>query len=155
MPTRTVRGRIVPGLRAASGRSRGSLPGTIALQLPHFRVSLPGFDRFFDGPVHRGTLNVAISGRAVEVGDPPIHLTDVAWEIVENFYLAPCVLGFRGDDYRGLIYIPDPATKPDGLPTGHVIEVLTSRIPFIRYGSRVELTFERGAIALPRIASPS
>jgi hypothetical protein len=147
-----ARGRIVRGLRSASGASRRMRRGTIALQLPHFRALLPEFDAWFDGPLHRGTLNVAVPGRSVEVRQPSIRVPDVRWErdTAENFYLSPCVLRFSGKDYRGLIYIPDPETKPGGLPVGRVLEVLTSRVPFIRYGSPVTIAYDAAAIGLVR-----
>ena len=145
-----VRGRIVRGLRAASGASRRPGQGTSGLQLPHFRRQLPEFDSFFDGRPHSGTLNVEVPRRRVQVGRPPFHLRDVRWEhgTTEHFYLSPCTLSYAGRRYRGLIYIPDPATKPAGLPTGEVLEVLTSSVPFIRYGARVRLSFDDAAVEL-------
>ena len=146
----TVKGRIVRGLQAASGRSRLMRRGTIALQLPHFRAMVPGFDRFFDGTPHAATLNVEVPGRRIEVARPALRVPDVRWErnMVENFYLQPCSLRFSGRDYRGMVYIPDPATKPAGLPVGHVLEVMTRKVPFIRYGSPVSLTFDEAAVRL-------
>ena len=153
-----ARGRVVRGLRSASGASRRLRRGTIALQLPHFRALLPELDFFFDGRLHLGTLNVAVPGRAVELRQPAIQLPDVRWErgTTENFYLSPCVLRFSGKDHRGLIYVPDPETKPVGMPVGQVLEVLTTRIPFIRYGSPVTVAYDDAAIGLvPQRRAPA
>lgn len=147
----SVRGRIVPGMQAASGGSRRPKRGTIALQLPFFRAAIPEFDAFFDRPPRIGTLNIAFRGREIRVLAPDHHLKAIRWEhraAPENFYLSPCRLRFAGRDYRGLLYIPDPATKPGGLPTGHVVEILTERVPMIRYGAPVTLRFDAGAIRL-------
>ena len=145
-----VGGRIVRGLRAASGASRVMRRGTIKLQLPHFRATLPEFDEFFDGRLGPGTLNVEVRHRRVRVLKPAIHLTGIRWErgAFESFYLSPCTLRYSGKAYRGLLYIPDPETKPDGLPVGNVLEVLTTRVPFIRYGSPVQVDYDSTAIEL-------
>lgn len=144
-------GRIVRGTRSASGRSRGPRRGTIALQLPFFRKAIADFDRFFDRVPRVGTLNIAFRGKGIEVRHPEIKLTAIRWEPgqpPENFYLSPCRLDYAGSSYRGLLYIPDPATKPRGMATGHIVEVLTQRVPMIRYGARVRLHFATEAIAL-------
>jgi hypothetical protein len=145
-----VRGRIVRGLRAASGQSRIMRRGTIALQLPHFRAIIPEFDSFFDGRLHGGTLNVEVPRRSVRVEAPPIRVSDITWErgTTENFYLSPCILRFSGKDYRGLLYIPDPVTKPAGLPVGNVLEILTINIPFIHYGSPVTVILDDESVSL-------
>lgn len=132
--------------------------GTIGLQLRHFRARVPGFDSFFDGPPFPATLNVRLPGRRVRVGRPAFHLIDIGWERrgSESFYLSPCTLRYSGRDHRGLLYIPDPATKPHGLPVAEVLEVLTSRVPFIRYGAPVSLSYPADAVELfrPRRAGP-
>ena len=146
-------GRVTRGLRVASGRAhdRRFPQGTIAPQLPHFRAAITGFDGLFDGPLHLGTLNVAFPGKRILVGHPEYFVARVRWSrraSVENFYLSPCMLVVRGSQQRGLIYIPDPATKPRGLPVGHYAEILTSRVTRARYGMAVTLFYSHQAIRL-------
>ena len=149
-------GLIVRGLRIASGKARDPRfpKGTIALQLPHFRAAIPGFDALLDAPLHLGTLNIAFPGRRVRVGRPEHLVRNVRWSRragMENFYLSPCVVEVRGIRRRGLIYIPDPATKPRGLPVGVYAEVLTSHVPRLRYGMAVRLFHTPGAVRLERV----
>jgi hypothetical protein len=79
-------------------------------------------------------------------------LSQVTWErgLTENFFLSPCILRFSGKDHRGLIYIPDPETKPAGLPVGQVLEILTTKVRFIHYGSPVRVSFDAGAVNIVR-----
>lgn len=145
---------MVRGYRLASGLGRAArFPhGTLAPQLPLFRAAIPGFDGLFDGPVHRGTLNLAFPGRRVLVRAPALVVPAVRWSRrhhPETFLLDPCAIRVRGRTHRGLLYIPDPATKTRGIPTDRVVEVLTVRLPRLRYGLAVELRYDPAAIALP------
>ncbi len=125
--------------------------GTIRPQLPFFRAALPIFDSYFDAPVFPATLNLAVDGCAIRIGKPTHFLPDIKWTDrfpPESFYLSPCAIIVADRRYRGLLYIPDAATKPDHVQPANVVEVLSAHIPALRYGDAVQLVYALDAIEI-------
>lgn len=150
----TVKAKIVPGHQVASGRSTKDLRfpgGTIRMQKPHFKQAGFDMDAFFGGDFVHGTLNLDISPRKFTIKSPEIFLRAVTWSDItpaENFFLSPAKILFKETAYTALIYIPDPATKPDHFQAPTVIEVIAQTIPGAEYGAEVFLHYAPDAIEI-------
>lgn len=159
---------IAPGQRLASGTSVrdpvfNQEGGTIKMQAPAFRARGLDLDAYFaPGGYYHGTLNVMLAPRVWERGPneafafyvPNLRWTDKmdrpgAPPFVETFYLDPCEIVFQGRAYKGLVYIPDPLTKPAGhAALAPYIDVIAEPIAGIGYGDRVEFAFNPAAIVI-------
>jgi hypothetical protein len=142
---------VVKGHGVASGASADPRfpEGTLRLQLPLFRQRGLHVERYTGPGLVVGTLNLSLAPRTYEIGRPEFSLEGVAWTPhfpAENFYLSPARVHFAGRSHRALLYIPDPATKPDHFQAPGVIEVLAERVPGVLPGSRVELEYNPAAI---------
>jgi hypothetical protein len=164
---RSVEALLEEGYRVASGDSRqdarfNAAGGTIRLQIPEFRRLGFDFDAFFGGPADVayicGTLGLSVAPLAVEIAAPEFHLKGLRWTdafdrpdeppFVEDFYLSPAFVAFRGQTYKALLYIPDPRTKPGHFQAPGKIEVVAASIPGLHYGDRLILSYAPEAIRL-------
>jgi hypothetical protein len=145
-------GRLISGHGVASGQSTKDArfpEGTISLQERVFRER--GFDlpSYFKGPFVRGTLNIRFAEGVVAIRRPDFVFRDVSWTEFfppENFFLSQCVVKFASREFRGLIYIPDPATKPDHFQDAQTVEVIAETIPGLKYGDTLEVIFDSDAV---------
>jgi len=55
--------------------------------------------------------------------------------------LSKAKIQFNENNYLALLYIPDPKTKIDHFSKTSVIEVISQKIPLIKYGDVVELFY--------------
>ena len=153
-----IEGRVIPGHRVASGLNGDPRfpEGTIRPQLPFFRAAIAGFDTFFgEGGVFAGTVNVALPGK-ISIVAPEIRLAQVLWTDrlpPENFFLSRGELLHRGRSRPCLLYIPDPATKPDHIQDAATLELLTAHIADLTYGDLVEVRYRPEAIAVTRASA--
>lgn len=159
---------IAPGQRLASGTSvRDPVfnqdGGTIKMQAPAFKARGLDLDAYFAprGYFH-GTLNVLLAPYVWERGPneafayyvPALRWTDKldklgAPPFAETFYLDPCEIVFREHAYKGLVYIPDPQTKPEAhAALAPYIDVVAEPIPGIGYGDKVEFAFNPAALLI-------
>jgi len=149
-----AKGRVIEGHRIASGTSlidRRFPSGSIQMQMPFFKEQGLDLDAYFEGHFVTGTLNVSFAPRVIEILKPEYFMREISWADIfppENFYLSPSAVTYGGITYRGLLYIPDPATKPDHFNPPTAIDVLAEPIPDIGYGSVVELHYNPVAISL-------
>jgi hypothetical protein len=145
-------GRLISGHGVASGRSTKDKrfpQGTIWLQERAFRKR--GFDlaSYFRGPFVRGTLNIRFTKGVIVIRRPDFVFREVGWTEFfppENFFLCQCVVRFASREFRGLIYIPDPATKPDHFQDSRTVEVIAEAIPGLAYGDMLEVIFDSDSI---------
>jgi hypothetical protein len=151
---RTVIGILVAGHGVASGqgvRDRRFPEGTIRMQAAFFRTGGLDLAAYFTRPFTWGTLNLRCETGVVAIRRPDFVFRDVTWTALlpaENFYLARGTVTRRGRAYRGLLYLPDPATKPDHFHDPRVVEVIAETIPGIALGDAVALTFDPAAIEI-------
>jgi hypothetical protein len=163
-----VNATIRQGYRVASGQALAGADqrfnedgGTIHLQIPEFKKRGLDFDEYFEGLPGKayvvGTLGCDISPYVMHILRPEYHFVDVRWTekfdhdipgFKENFFLSPAAVEFAGSGFKALLYIPDPATKPDHFHPPSTIEVIAQKIPNVTYGDRVILSFNPAAIRL-------
>lgn len=146
-------GVVVRGHRVASGL--GGDPrfpdGTIAPQLSALRRIVPGLDSWLGGAPHPGTINVCMLGGRVLLGEPEVRTGPVRWTEVfppECFLLSRAVLRHCNADHPALLYVPDPATKPDHHQADDVIELLAGLVPGLAYGDAVAIGRAPGRFAV-------
>jgi len=138
---------VCAGHKVASGQAENDRrfpSGTIEMQVPHFREK--GFDlkAYFNGDYVSGTLNLSIKPHTYHIGKPDYFLEAVKWTPLfppENFFLGGAEIIYKDVNYRALIYIPDPSTKPDHFQPPDIIEVIAQKIPGISYGEKVMLLY--------------
>jgi hypothetical protein len=133
-----VQASVVSGHGAASGRNRDErFPnGTLQLQAPFFAAA--GIDL---GSFHPGTLNLDAPFR-LDPTEPRVRLEHLEWKPgypAETFEFFDATIVADGTEYEGLVYRPDPSTKPDFAQPSNVIEVLAPYIPDVAPGSTVSL----------------
>lgn len=149
-----VNATVVQGHAVASGRSRidRRFPeGTIGLQLPLFKSRGVDVVELLGGNAFVGTLNLTIAPHVWHIAQPEYHLQGIKWTPIfapENFYLSMAAIVFKDRQFRAILYMPDPATKPDHFKPADLIEVLAEPIEAIAYGDRVELAYNPTAIEL-------
>lgn len=147
----TACGIVVAGHGVASGRAGDPrFPGgTIELQIPVFRARGVDFARLLRAEPFVGTINIDISSLTPEVLRPEIALADVTWSPQappENFWFFRIMLSHCDQRYDALIYMPDPATKPEHFQPANVIEIIAPPIMGIEVGTRVTIGVEPGFI---------
>ena len=130
-----VAGELVKGHRVASGLANDPRfpQGTLALQAPLFLEKGLNLSDFYPG-----TLNVSISPKKYRVLKARFHFEGLKWspnDPAENFLFLDCRVGVSpGVLQTGMIYYPDPATKPGHFQPADVLEILAPEIPDIEYG---------------------
>lgn len=149
-----VHGRVVEGHGVASGR--GGDPrypeGTLALQWPHFEDldDLP-----LDG-LHRATVNVSTAPVRVEVVAPWWTIRRVTWHpdvAPEDFSFVPCrVTVGASRPVNGLVYHPDPDTKPEHHQPPEVLELLLPRLSSVHRDAVVRLDLPASQVTVHRPA---
>ncbi len=139
METTRAQGTVRPGHGVASGKGKDPRypMGTLRQQAPHFLAR--GLDL---GAYYPGTVNVDIAPHRYEIREPKHFIEDVDWSPhipPENFYFFDVVLHAGGRAYRGLVYLPDPATKADHLQGASVLELILPEVAGLGYGDAVEV----------------
>ncbi|MDD3287397.1 MAG: hypothetical protein PHX43_00125 [Alphaproteobacteria bacterium] len=151
---KTVEAIVRAGHRVASGESKTDVrfpEGTIRMQAPFFKER--GFDlrAYFDGDFVYGTLNLSIAPHSFAIAQPEHFFDSIKWtplQPAENFFMTPAQINFRQQNYKAIIYIPDPATKPAHFQAPDIIEVIAQTIPDLHYGDKVNLTYNPKAIVI-------
>jgi hypothetical protein len=128
-------GVVVRGHGVASGRSAATPypAGSIALQAPHFRAHGVDLSQFF-----AATLNVDVAPNE-PAPQAPVFDARLRWfgDIEERFVLSSARLRYRGGEFEGLWYWPDPATKPAHVQRPTVVELLLPWIEGLAPGAAV------------------
>ena len=159
---------VVKGLQLASGVHDTMFAedcGSIALQKPEFKKQGFDLDAYFPGSEYlSATINLSVAPDIAQIKKPSYILKDIRWTdkhdepgkppFVENFFLDPVEIIFKGRMYKGLFYIPDPATKPaiHKVPSS-IIEVIAQKIPDLGYGNQVSLVYNPNAVSFGRVIS--
>ena len=150
-----VPGRVIEGHQVASGRSAERVypAGTIEMQLPAFKQL--GLDLT---PYHPATINISIAPYEFEMRSPELRLEQVHWTDLhppETFSFSRCRLIFGSNVYHGLVYYPHPETKARHFKDASHIEILTSLVEGLAYGSALELDLRKDEIALRLKSQPA
>jgi hypothetical protein len=134
-----VKAKVIPGHGIASGKNHDPRfpQGTLRMQSPF--LTTRGFDL---STFYQGTINIDISPYIFKLGTPSLHFPQVKWSDdlpPENFSFYPCIISesIEGNPYNALIYWPHPSTKPEFHQRDGVLELLSTKIPFISSGSSV------------------
>ncbi len=145
---RQVSAVVARGHGVASGQSTADTrfpQGTIRLQLPFFAARGLDLDAYFSGNFLAATLNLDLAPWRVQILKPEFFLSSVEWTDLmpaENFYLSAAQVGFGERLYKALLYIPDPATKPDHFQPPTIVEAIAEPIAGLGRG-------DAGHVALP------
>ena len=139
MQFRNVIGKVVQGHGVASGH--GGDPrfpgGTIHLQKPAFAARGLCLDDYFPG-----TINVSIHPHRYTVQQAKHTFRQVKWlddAPPEDFSFFDCRVVLATQPRKGLIYYPHPETKPEHYQDPATLEVLTTFIEGLQYGTPIEL----------------
>ncbi len=141
----TLQGRLKKGYHVASGPSKAYPDyGSIEKQKPYFKKLGLNLDHLFNG-----TLNISIHPYEFMVSRPEYEFKKVKWTELTNaetFSFSRCKIRFRGKEYNGWVYYPDPRTKKDHFQDASTVEVLAPFIPGIKYKNKVEISLNRAEI---------
>ena len=147
----TLQGVVTQGYQVASGLSEENpFPkGTIEMQLLHFAEL--GLDLRRKIPnLYLGTINVSIAPEQLKVTRPDYRFEQVNWTDQidpENFFFVEATQVFKGQEYKGFIYYPDPSTKPKVHQHDFSkLEFLGPWIEGINYGDGVELIIRKSTL---------
>ena len=132
---------LVQGHGIASGRTDDNRfpDGTLAMQAPFFLRAGLDLSTF-----HRGTLNLALLGHAIEFNSPTHSFRSIKWSKdlrAENFSFFSCDLRLWNSDKwtPAFLYWPHPSTKPEFHQPEEVYEFIAPNIPGVSYGDRFAL----------------
>ena len=137
---RRVFGRVVRGHGVASGDAKDPRfpDGTLALQWAAFEEAGLPVDGLF-----QGTVNVVTAPWTVHVTAPWWTVKDVRWHPdvpAETFHFVPIRASVGAARLvEGLVYRPDPETKPDHHQPADVLELLLPWVNGVHEGAVVRL----------------
>ena len=146
IPWITIRGSVVKGHRVASEPSSAYPFGTLEKQIPLFKRLGLDLSRLY-----RATLNISIAPSVFVVSRPEYTFEKVEWTDLhppENFSFSQCKVRYQGSEYGGWIYYPHPETKKAHFQNPSLLEVITQKIPNIKYGDAVEVDINGDEIIL-------
>ncbi len=135
-----VRGVVVAGHGVASGaKGDPRFPGgTLAMQAPHFAAAGLDIARF-----HGGTINVDVAPHRIVLDGPVTTLRNVRWhptEPAEDFSFVDCRIGVTPQRLvSGLVYRPDPETKPEHHQPPTIVEIVAPWIEGAAVGAELWL----------------
>ena len=147
-----LNGIIERGHRVASGLTSNSpYPhGSIQMQIPFFKnlgLDLTDF--------YAGTLNVSITPYSFEMVNPQFTLRHVAWtdkHPPETFSFSPCRITANGSRHDAWIYYPHPETKITHFQTPSTVEVISTWITGLDYGSAIEFEYMPSEVSVKIMA---
>ena len=134
-----IKGRITAGHGVASGKAGDPRypQGTLKEQIPFFKERGLDLSLYFPG-----TINLDISPLGFIIQQPKLFLEKINWSPhipPENFYFFDLKLLIDGQEYEGLIYMPDPETKVEHEQRSTILELILPKIPGLEYGDTVEI----------------
>jgi hypothetical protein len=143
-----ARGKIMPGHGVASGKGDDKRypEGTLKQQFKHF------LERGLDlSNYYMGTINLDISPFSYQIKKPKHFFKDIAWSdfiTPENFYFFDASIHYKGQTYKGLVYMPDPETKEDHIQKPTILELIFPKIEGLEYGEIVEIELIKDQLEL-------
>tara|TARA_R110002033_G_scaffold160520_1_gene196857 strand:- start:272 stop:745 length:474 start_codon:yes stop_codon:yes gene_type:complete len=143
-----VKAIVKQGHGVASGKAKDPRypKGTLKAQYEHFLQK--GLDL---SPYFLGTINVDIAPYSFKILKPKYFLEDIHWSPFippENFYFFEVSLHLNENSYKGLIYMPDPATKAEHFQNPSILEVILPKIDELKYGDNVIIEVDEKQIQL-------
>lgn len=140
---------VTQGHGVASGKARDPRypKGTLNAQFEHFMQKGLDLSQYFPG-----TVNLDIAPYSFKLIKPKYFLGNINWsEFIppENFYFFDVSLQINNNTYKGLIYMPDPATKAEHFQNPTIIELLLPKIDGLKYGDIVIVEVDDKQIELP------
>lgn len=135
-------GVVVAGHGVASGRNKhDQFPGgALTLQAPHFA------ERGLDiSPYYRGTINVDLAPRRVELVRPYLTFPLVTWlegYPAETFSFVHAAIRSGRVEYPAMVFYPHPETKPEHRQPPGVVELMAEFIPGIVTGLHLDVGLE-------------
>lgn len=126
------------GVASGIGGDHRYPEGTLALQWPFFEEAGIPIQGLF-----KGTVNVNIAPAAFKILTPSFRIESVDWSKFippENFLFFDVTTTWQNAEFKGLIYMPDPATKTDHFQDPHILEMLLPKMSGIKYGDRIGFT---------------
>lgn len=102
-------------------------------------------------PYFLGTVNLDIAPYSFTILKPKYFLEDIHWSPFippENFYFFDVSLQINKNIYKGLIYMPDPATKAEHFQNPTIIELILPKIDGLKYGDAVIIEVNEEQIQL-------
>ncbi len=142
---------LVEGYRVASGPSKDYPYGALDRQRPIFKER--GLDL---GDLFNGTLNIDIRPYEFKMLKPEFTFRNVEWTDLhppEHFSFSRCRVLYSGAEFDGWVYYPHPETKKRNFQNPSLLEVITSPIPGIRYGDRLEVQINPERIEVAKTAA--
>ncbi len=134
-----INGRVKPGYGVASGKG-GDIrypQGTLRIQSPFFKEKGLDLNQFF-----MGTINFDIAPYRFEIKQPKYYFENINWSDhipAENFYFFDLFVYFKGQEYSGLIYMPDPKTKVEHEQQNSTLELILPKIHDLEYGDEAAI----------------
>jgi hypothetical protein len=127
------------GHGVASGKAKDPRypKGTIKAQYEHFLQNGLDLSQYY-----LGTINLDIAPYSFKIIKPKCFLEQISWsEFIppENFYFFDVSIQLNQNTYKGLIYMPDPATKAEHFQNPTILELLLPKIDGLAYGDAVIL----------------
>ncbi|MCK6585733.1 MAG: hypothetical protein L6Q49_21730, partial [Anaerolineales bacterium] len=98
-----------------------------------------------------GTLNISIAPLIFEMTAPEFTFPLVEWTDLhppETFSFSRCIVVYKNIEYPGWVYYPHPETKRNHFQNPSLLEVITKRIPEIKYGDSLEVGIDPKEITL-------
>ncbi len=132
-----IQGIVVQGHRVASGPSPAYPYGSLEKQKPKFKLLGLDLDPYFEG-----TLNISIAPSTFELAHPEYTFETVEWTDLhppETFSFSRCKVSFQRMEYDGWVYYPHPETKKTHFQNPSLLEVITYKIPEIKYGDGIQV----------------
>ncbi|KAA0272672.1 MAG: hypothetical protein EDM79_11330 [Chloroflexi bacterium] len=98
-----------------------------------------------------GTLNISIAPLIFEMTAPEFTFPLVEWTDLhppETFSFSRCIVVYKNIENPGWVYYPHPETKRNHFQNPSLLEVITKRIPEIKYGDSLEVGIDPKEITL-------
>jgi hypothetical protein len=130
-------GILMRGHQVASRPSSSYPYSSLEKQKPFFKGLGLDLYKYFNG-----TLNISIAPLEFEMIKPELTFPLVEWTDLhppETFSFSRCKTKFERKEYAGWVYYPHPETKKTHFQNPSLIEVITYKIPNIKYGDAMEL----------------
>ncbi len=134
------------GHQVASRLSKDYPYSALEKQKPLFKVL--GLDLY---GYFNGTLNISIAPLIFEMTAPEFTFPLVEWTDLhppETFSFSRCIVVYKNIEYPGWVYYPHPETKRNHFQNPSLLEVITKRIPEIKYGDSLEVGIDPKEITL-------
>jgi hypothetical protein len=143
-----LKGKLMQGHQVASRPSKDYPYSSLEKQKPFFKNHGLDLYEYFNG-----TLNISIAPYVFSLANPEITFELVEWTDLhppETFSFSHCKVKFEENEYDGWVYYPHPETKKTHFQNPSLIEIITYKIPNIKYGDLVEIEINSNEITISK-----